>query len=661
MKFYYPKAPKKGGSLKTQVLKKYPKFTHTYSHKRLNKQEPSPLQMGLGCRVVAVIALATLLSFEVISLIAVGKDEQLESIDGGFKNVPVHRRKRSSDQDPEQAFDIRNKLTTEKSFSILKAKTWDSSSVNTIPSNGKDTFYTYTSKAGTRLKIKFSDFNIEENEYDYITAYSGELAENIENSEQALENLKSRDLKFLFSSKSLTDLDSSSSSKYMIDRWFMADANNMTLHFRHGSQSGPHEGHFEAKVMIDEFDKSTNGKRGLSSASLPDADGDLGANNQKDLRSFGKSFYICDENDPTNEVISNSGVVTSHQDFPNSKITGENLNSRCKKTIKSANNQNIIITIKELNIIDNSSINRKCDESQGHIRITDLVNNQFETYCYHDQRNNDLVLEFGSEIEIDFFTGEWPTAGFTLEYLAEAAAVMATVPVGSSKPIDNEDEQKNKLSNKKQKDDQMAEKENQNPVQINNDSDFIPFDLDEFYEYDEISTQAPKTQANSESTQNKENKNKKPTESRQFSAILVKVTMIAVGLILIVILISAGFIACHKTKEQDHYIKVLTEKLDQYENNKNLLESAQIINGMNSQSGVVVSPQGDRQGQVHVVDMTHRNGQNLKHDMNLDSVNNKIKLPEINIENVDETRPLTDEIRAVNADNRCYNGDSSSS
>ena len=181
--------------------------------------------MGLGCRVVAVIALATLLSFEVISLIAVGKDEQLESIDGGFKNVPVHRRKRSSDQDPEQAFDIRNKLTTEKSFSILKAKTWDSSSVNTIPSNGKDTFYTYTSKAGTRLKIKFSDFNIEENEYDYITAYSGELAENIENSEQALENLKSRDLKFLFSSKSLTDLDSSSSSKYMIDRWFMADAN----------------------------------------------------------------------------------------------------------------------------------------------------------------------------------------------------------------------------------------------------------------------------------------------------------------------------------------------------------------------------------------------------------------------------------------------------
>merc|ERR1712226_21082 len=57
-------------------------------------------------------------------------------------------------------------------------------------------------------------------------------------------------------------------------------------------------------------------------------------------------------------------------------------------------------------------------------------------------------------------------------------------------------------------------------------------------------------------------------QQRKFSQVLTKVTMIAVGLILVVILVSAGFIACHKTKEQDAYISHLLNKISTYEKNE---------------------------------------------------------------------------------------------
>jgi hypothetical protein len=74
----------------------------------------------------------------------------------------------------------------------------------------------------------------------------------------------------------------------------------------------------------------------------------------------------------------------------------------------------------------------------------------------------------------------------------------------------------------------------------------------------------------------------KQKNSKKFTDLLVKTTMISVGLILIVILISAAFIACSKSAEQQDVIDDLLKKVETLERetlqkSKNETESAPII------------------------------------------------------------------------------------
>merc|ERR1712173_184308 len=111
---------------------------------------------------------------------------------------------------------------------------------------------------------------------------------------------------------------------------------------------------------------------------------------------------------------------TSHRGFPKTKMPS-GIQRQCRKRIKSENGEKIQLIIEELTI-DNSPINHnECDEDKGHIKITDLSNKSKKPvlYCHHNPKDGDLDLIFGDDIILEFSTGDWATAGFSLRYLAE--------------------------------------------------------------------------------------------------------------------------------------------------------------------------------------------------------------------------------------------------
>merc|ERR1712088_1008118 len=202
----------------------------------------------------------------------------------------------------------------------------------------------------------------------------------------------------------------------------------------------------------------------------------------------------------------------------------------------------------------------------GHIKVVDQTSDNEEPHlmCTIDGKK---TFEFGSKIKIDFFTGSWGDQGFSFEYSALPAIVSTIVPM--EKLLEDQNEEEDQHVEDVQATEATPKTETgDDDYQVDESQSLKLPETDEYeylgdnYEIEEVSQEEKTTlpQSGKKSTNN--------PEQRKFSQVLAKVTMIAVGLILVVILVSAGFIACHKTKEQDAYTNQLLNQIHNYENSK---------------------------------------------------------------------------------------------
>lgn len=628
--------------------------------------------MGIGCRNVAFIAICMLITFDILSLSAVPRSRELDEAEADRRDqsLPIHRQKRSvagqhganSGLNPNHVhkYSLNNQ---EKSYHKETVSNWDHISVNG-KGNSCDDFYLIESPPGTRIKIKWGEkFRIDDSRNDYIVGYSGYPnsgggSSKQKNTERLLHEVG--DLPMLFTSRPVLQNQETSD---MAKKEFIADGNELTLRFHHGSQHGPHDGHFDWTASYLDFEDQGGRRADDSTDALSET---LEA----------ESFYIseyCNIEQPT-PITANEGTITSHEGFADGKKIETRVAQTCTVRLKSKNNQPFNIIIDKLDIVQDSSINNKCDSKEAHISIIDVeVEGSQPTSLCHEE--SEKTFEFSNYIEIKFFTGSWTTRGFILKYLAAAAA-------GHLKDNTSNPGKKSTVQSlKPPKNTAPAKIE---PVQDPNEQGLIPkgdiddpFDCDDLFCDDEELIRDEKLQPNPEPVIVAPPT--RLTGDNKFSEMMMKGSMVAVGLILLVVFISAGFIACHQTKDQDRIIKDLEDKLAKYEVTISRNSIRNFASGSSNEVIPIIShtntsrnslepgkynlPMTDDGDQHHLGHNVHQCNINLVHSDEIEHAHEKMRLTSPNSNEAsssDEIVPVR-QISLPRMENSCYKGESSSS
>lgn len=557
--------------------------------------------MGIGCRNVACMALLILLGLELSSIAIVSSSrtssiKRSPSIDENDRNLPIHRRKRSSGIDRHEIepinviYEVEN-LSFDKPFRELNVEHFDSLTVND-KGHCQQSYYTFKSPDNTRIQISFSEFNIKDNKEDVITAYSGDLTKTfLQNDNYECPNYYHNpsglskyltipdSMPFLFTSK-LPIQNYSDQSNIKLNHNYVSDNNSLTISFLHNSNiyQGSMRGNFKANIQIYNINNRPND--GISDANLNKRnDEDLTSKVNNSENDEGKSVRICEQHLDSvvnNSLVSNEGTISSSKAYPEKKLEKKYQGKICTLNLKSANKNKIKINISNLNL-QRTGINKNCDQDESHIHIIDKTRmnakmNRGSRICIVGEEEK--VYEFGNDIEISYYTGSWDSDGFQMTYKTVAAYVASTVG-------DNDDKSKTSSTKKEEvtKDDESSLADTDKKIialtrSINYDEPhYDPYGGEEI-EYNPYSD---------EDLNNGENKNDSSAKSltaagvvkdpknnqKKFGQYIMTVSIVAVGIIICLILIGAGLVACHRTRDQEQLIKDLTEKLETTERQYN--------------------------------------------------------------------------------------------
>merc|ERR1712176_701473 len=207
----------------------------------------------------------------------------------------------------------------------------------------------------------------------------------------------------------------------------------------------------------------------------------------------------------------------------------------------------------------------------------------------------------GGDLSLTYFTGSWKQEvfGFSFKYVTLCMGVVSMevcdaekirkINQNQSKTEDNDNSEKNaealenQTSNLKNRDDLIIS--TQDALQMiasaltgDDDSSQVVDDYGDVIEEKVNSSNSNQSQEedSNSSSSSTTTTNQNPIRGN-FGQNLMHTTMAAIGILMLLILAAAGYMACQKSREQDNMIKDLTERLTMTESSINSLMNSTII------------------------------------------------------------------------------------
>lgn len=592
--------------------------------------------MGFGCRNVAYFVVLTLFILDIISFAASrNQNQEISSSQDQYSNDQffvknhnfpeennnnneglVFRKKRSSPSPTflEAELDKINIVSINQPIT-LDVNNYSKRMINNYINSGPNSIYQFQAEEeNVRLRIYIEKYEIEDYKNDWLTGYnglaesSGSASNNKGKSSSSssstdqidLKNLENLDVLFTTRverrlSRQVDPLEGVTS--------FTTDDNKLTLLFRHNNED-IHESSFRLHISTDHdtiTDSITSQKGGFSrpGRQLSDPfDGLSSINSAK-----GNSFSLCSNNNNNQNRIIQAieGTISTSRQFGLKTESDTEANKNCVQNLVSKTNGRFRFEFpKEIFIGGrDSNVNGKCEDDEPYLEIFDNVDGTKTRLC--GRAGPETSYEFSGDLSLTYFTGSWKQEvfGFSFKYVTLCMGVVSMevcdaekirkINQNQSKTEDDDNSEKNaealenQTSNLKNRDDLIIS--TQDALQMiasaltgDDDSSQVVDDYGDVIEEKVNSSNSNQSQEedsnSSSSTTTTTNQN--PIRGN-FGQNLMHTTMAAIGILMLLILAAAGYMACQKSREQDNMIKDLTEKLTLTESSINSLMNSTII------------------------------------------------------------------------------------
>lgn len=282
-----------------------------------------------------------------------------------------------------------------------------------------------------------------------------------------------------------------------------------------------------------------------------------------------ESLVLCpnadNENSQTtqqNKIVTiNNGAIYSKLDKNGNTISSDPYQTCKINLISESHHLSFRVSIERNTIIggNNENINQICKDSEPYLAIQDNLTGFQTKLCGRIRSDSQFDFDSGN-ITISFYSGAWRTPGFRFYY---ETLCLGQERGDQSVGCDLSGPETNLSTSDKETEGKNAEvKGRGNDSKTRNSVKEGNFRFKNFDYYDSSYTDDEET---------KPKPNQKSPKQGMLGQNLMWLTIVGICLIMFIILIAAGIIACHRTREQEEIIKNLSDRLDRVTESRSLI------------------------------------------------------------------------------------------